>query len=361
MPLDPLPPPPPHAAQSPSLQDLHKAIHAVKLPKSNISRTCLVPLEDWKTIRSLVAALLQIPSPPANSDTSDGISSLSSKLDALVARLDSIAPQNPQTSPTSGPLPPKSYASVAALPSATSPAHSHAPRNTTCDITLTPKDRRHKAFANETHHAIQQQLNAFISGSARLNEYAEVPFVRAAAKHHNGDVRLTLQSTHAARLLSAEADYWLPAFSSLLCLRTPTFPVVMHRVPTDFEVGGGALDGEDEQDNDILHITEANKAHVGFGDLNRVHWIGRRTGDDLRKVKKHSSLVLHFTSPEAANKCIEHRLALHGHLHRTEKYREVLLTTSSDKELLCFHVGGWNGRNIVSHQGKDNAQGLIIY
>ncbi|KAJ7181939.1 hypothetical protein C8R46DRAFT_1313652 [Mycena filopes] len=220
MPLDPLPPPPPHAAQSPSLQDLHKAIH--KLLKSNIAKTYLVPLEDWKTICSLVAALLQIPSPPANSDTSDGISSLSSKLDALAARLDSIAPQNPQTSPTSGPLPPKSYASVAALPSATLPRTTYC--NTTCDITLTPKDRRHKAFANETHHAIQQQLSAFISGSARLNEYAEVPFVRAAVKHHNGDVRLTLQSTHAARLLSAEADYWLPAFSSLLCLRTPTFP-----------------------------------------------------------------------------------------------------------------------------------------
>ncbi|KAJ7210656.1 hypothetical protein C8J57DRAFT_989888, partial [Mycena rebaudengoi] len=320
MPPDLLQPPQPQAAYPPSLQDLHKAIHSVKLPKSNTAKSCSVPLDDWNTIRSLVAALVQIPRPPANSDTSDGISSLSSKLDALAAKLDSISPQNPQTTSTSGSLPSKSYASVAASPSATSLAHSHAPRNTSCDITLTPKDRRNKAFVNETHHAMQQQLNAFITGSSRLNEYTEVPFVRATAKYRNGDVRLTLQSSHAAVLLMEEADHWLPAFSSLLRLRTPTFPVVMHRVSTDFNVGSGVLDGEDEWENDIAELVRANETHMLVGDLTRVHWIGRRTINDLRKVKQHSSLVLHFTSAESANKCIVHRLALHGHLHRTEKY-----------------------------------------
>ncbi|KAJ7870530.1 hypothetical protein B0H13DRAFT_2552603, partial [Mycena leptocephala] len=46
----------------------------------------------------------------------------------------------------------------------------------------------------------------------------------------------------------------------------------------------------------------------------------RQTGEDLQKAKQHSSLVLHFTSAESANRCIMHKLALRGHLHRTEKY-----------------------------------------
>ncbi|KAJ7433392.1 hypothetical protein B0H11DRAFT_1939528 [Mycena galericulata] len=174
--------------------------------------------------------------PPANSDTSARISSLYTKLDALASKLNSI--QIPQTTPTSGSIPSKSYASVVSHPvGATSSAH--APRVISCDIILTPKDRQNKVFTNNTHHAIQQQLNAFITGSSWLNEYKQVPFVRATTKYCNGNICIIFQLSHAAALLTEEADHWLPAFSSLLQLCIPTFPVVMHCVSTDFNVGSG--------------------------------------------------------------------------------------------------------------------------
>ncbi|KAJ6624198.1 hypothetical protein B0H10DRAFT_2212928 [Mycena sp. CBHHK59/15] len=294
MPVDPLPPPQPQAAHPPTLQDLHKVIYSIKLPKSTTAKSCSVPLDDWNTIRSLVATLLQKPGTPANPDTSARISSLSTKLDALASKLDSISSQIPQSTPTSGSIPPKTYASAAASHPATSLAH-HAPRDTSRDVILTPKDRRNKVFANETHHAIQQQLNTFITGSSRMNEYFEVPFVRAAAKYRNGDIRLTLQSSSAADLLMEEADHWLPAFSSLLQLRIPSFPVVMHRVPTDFNVGSGLPDSEE---NDVAELVKANRIHMHAGDLAKVHWIGRRPSDVLQKAKLHSSLVLHFTNAD---------------------------------------------------------------
>ncbi|KAJ6571044.1 hypothetical protein B0H10DRAFT_2352141 [Mycena sp. CBHHK59/15] len=158
--LDPLPPPQPPAANPPTPQDLHKAIHDVTLPKSKTAKTCSVPIDDWNTIRALAASLLLNPSLSADSAR---ISSLSTKLDALASKLDFISTQNPQTTPTFGP-PPKSYASVAAKHPATS-LITRIPRDTSREITLTPKDRRTKAFANDTHHAIQQQLNALISES----------------------------------------------------------------------------------------------------------------------------------------------------------------------------------------------------
>ncbi|KAJ7807066.1 hypothetical protein B0H14DRAFT_2381521 [Mycena olivaceomarginata] len=55
-------------------------------------------------------------------------------------------------------------------------------------------------------------------------------------------------------------------------------------------------------------------------DVARVQWIGRRSVDELRTAKRHSSLVIHFRNAEAANRAITFGLALGGHLHRTEKY-----------------------------------------
>ncbi|KAJ7851409.1 hypothetical protein B0H14DRAFT_3661284 [Mycena olivaceomarginata] len=157
------------------------------------------------------------------------------------------------------------------------------------DITLTPKDRRTKAFANETHHAIQKQLNVFVTESPRLNEYVEMPLVRAVAKYRNGDIRLTFHSAWAASLLTSEADHWLPVFSSLLQLRAPTFPVVMHRVSTSFELGTGLPNGDDnsERDNNIVELVDANK--MRSWDVARVQWISRRPVDELRTAKRHSS------------------------------------------------------------------------
>ncbi|KAJ7728906.1 hypothetical protein B0H16DRAFT_233196 [Mycena metata] len=310
MPLDPLPPPPPQVAQPPTLHDLYKAIYSVEVPKSNTATSCSVPLDNWNVIRSLAAALLQKPETPADLDTS-----ISTKLDALASKLDSISSQIPQPTPTSGSILHKTYTSVAASHPAT-----YTARERSCDVILTPKDRLNKVFTIETPHAIQQQLNTVIMGSPRLNKHTQVPFVRATAKHRNGDIRLTLQSSHAAALLMEEVDHWLPTFSSLLQLRTLTFPIIMHRVPTSFNIGSGLPSHADEWESDIAVLVKANETYMNTGDLARVHWISRQTSDELRKAKQHSSLVLHFKSADAANKCITHKLALYGHLHRTEKY-----------------------------------------
>ncbi|KAJ7929488.1 hypothetical protein B0H13DRAFT_1596226 [Mycena leptocephala] len=64
-------------------------------------------------------------------------------------------------------------------------------------------------------------------------------------------------------------------------------------------------------------------------DVARVQWIGRRSADELRTAKRHSSLVVHFRNAEAANRAITFGLALGGHLHRTEKY--------SPQPVQCFN------------------------
>ncbi|KAJ6623330.1 hypothetical protein B0H10DRAFT_1725190, partial [Mycena sp. CBHHK59/15] len=344
MPLDPQPPPPPNKAPRATIQNLHKAIYDIKLPKSTSAKSCSVPLEDWNTIRSLAASLVQQPGHSANSDSAR-ISSLSTKLDSLASKLDTLAQTvtvtqrdcRVLTTPTPGSTSSKSYASVAASHPATS-APSHVPRDTTCDILLTPRDRQNKAFSTETHFAIQQQFNAlmvrlglkYTPAWAEGQEVDAVPSARAVAKYRKGDIRLTVQSSAEVDYLRRNTDSWLPAFSSQLELRSPTFAVVMHRVPTDFEIGTGVYDFDtDRWENDVNELADANAGHLEADYLARAHWIGRKSSDQVRKLKKHSSLVLHFTSARAANQCIVNKLALHGHLHRTEKYRP--------QPLQCFH------------------------
>ncbi|KAJ6608904.1 hypothetical protein B0H10DRAFT_1651915, partial [Mycena sp. CBHHK59/15] len=355
MPLDPQPPPLPNKAPRATIQNLHKAIYDIKLPKSTSAKSCSVPLEDWNTIRSLAASLVQQPGNSANSDSAR-ISSLSTKLDSLASKLDTLASQIPQTTPTPGskrraisgsrnlicprdctPLAWQHFLQILRFCRATS-APSHVPHDTTCDILLTPRDRQNKAFSTETHFAIQQQFNAlmvrlglkYTPAWAEGQEVDAVPSARAVAKYRNSDIRLTVQSSAEVDYLRRHTDSWLPAFSSQLELRSPTFAVVMHRVPTDFEIGTTVYDFDtDRWENDVNELADANAGHLEADYLARVHWIGRKSSDQVRKLKKHSSLVLHFTSARAANQCIVNKLALHGHLHHTEKYRP--------QPLQCFH------------------------
>ncbi|KAJ6624006.1 hypothetical protein B0H10DRAFT_2213057 [Mycena sp. CBHHK59/15] len=149
-----------------------------------------------------------------------------------------------------------------------SAVRSRVPHDTSRDIILTPKDRRNKVLANKTHHAIQQQLNTFVTESRRLNQYSDMPLVRAVTKYRNGDIHLTFHSTWAASVLTEEAEHWLPVFSSFLQLRAPTFPIVMHRVSTDFEVGTGLPNDDDsERDNNIAELVRCqHNAELGFGE-----------------------------------------------------------------------------------------------
>ncbi|KAJ7204926.1 hypothetical protein B0H12DRAFT_1004539, partial [Mycena haematopus] len=312
MPLDLVPPSAPRALPSATIQNLHKLIYAVKLPKTTNAKSCTVPLADWNTIRALAAALVQ--QPAANSNTSR-IESLTSKLDTLMSRIESLPTMSTQTPPVSTSPTDKTYAAVAASFPATSLAPSHATRDTSFDLVLTPKDRLHRAFANETHFAIQQQFNALMT---RM-EFDSTPSARAVAKFRNGDVRLTLARVSDVTLLQEHSDVWLPAFSSLLKLHSPSYAIVMHRVPTDFEVGNGVfVEDDDSWENDIRELVQANE--IDSESLVQVHWIGRQSSEQVRKTKKFSSLVLHFSDPSVANYFLTTRLALHGHLHRTEKY-----------------------------------------
>ncbi|KAJ7756654.1 hypothetical protein B0H16DRAFT_1721717 [Mycena metata] len=150
-------------------------------------------------------------------------------------------------------------------------------------------------------------------------EFGSTPSACAVAKIRNGDIRLTVAEASDVNLLREHSEAWLPAFSSLLKLHSPSYAIVMHRVPTDFEVGKGVFTEDDDSwENDIRELGEANE--IESGTLVRVHWIGRRSSEQVRKTKKFLSLVLHFNDPSVANYFLANRLALHGHLHRTEKY-----------------------------------------
>ena len=312
MPLEPQPPPlaPPSALLT-TLTILHKLIFDIQLPKTKSAKTCAVPLDTLNTLRSLSATLVKHPAPSAS-----GLAQLSSKIDTLTSKLDSLPHLKPlyaSVTHSASPTPTQTHP----LPAFTNATAAHArsaavaPRNTSLDLTLTPKDRRSPAFPNQSPSDILVQFNTLM---VSLDYPYGEGMGHAVAKHRNGNIRLVLSNSDALEHLQANLDQWIPAFSTLLSAQQLAYAIVVHRVPTTFN--------PDVNGPDVECLIKENDAWIYQDNpFTRTHWISRRPPDQLRAMKAHSSLVLHCISAEQADALMKGRIAIEGTLHHTEKYR----------------------------------------
>ncbi|KAI5833774.1 hypothetical protein K523DRAFT_100936 [Schizophyllum commune Tattone D] len=340
MALDPQPPPSASAPSRPTPATLYQLILDVPQPKTKTAKTCQIPIATWNLIRSLATALGQQPASPDN----DAITSLTNKIDALSARI--------ETSLTNSP-PKPTYSTVAALPPrakiastkgsvAATTDHTPAPRATDADVLLVPIDRRRPPFQTDAPAAIRSQCNTLLRSLSITypdpTTGAPVhPSVRAVAKLRNGNIRLTAQSAAEARLLDDRSTVWLPSFSTNLHVHFPTYPIVLHRVPTRLNLIYNANSNEEiDMDSDLAKLfLENDAAAPGLIEaLSSVHWLSQQSIDQLRATKPYASLVVHLASEEIANACIENQLAWEGTFLRTEKYRSRPIQCYN-----CFQFG----------------------
>jgi hypothetical protein len=158
MPVNPEPPSSSKTLPRATIQSLHKLIYDISLPKSSVAKQCSVPLETIHAIRHVVSQLVQ---PPATSSSNDSrLDKLSSKIDALTAKFETnpsyaSVVQSSSTASSSSQSPPHTTRKL--------PTLSSAPRDTSCDLTLCPKDRRSPAFASETCLDILTQFNQHVN------------------------------------------------------------------------------------------------------------------------------------------------------------------------------------------------------
>ena len=139
------------------------------------------------------------------------------------------------------------------------------------------------------------------------------PNIQAAGRHHSGNIWLQCATEADRDFLIQNTSKWIPTFSPRLKLSIPTYPVIIHGFPTEFDP---SRDSED-----ISNLLDCNSDLILHPSaLQHAEFISRRSLDTIRATKTHSSLILYFTDLDIANNCINKQIVYDGSMYRTAKF-----------------------------------------
>jgi hypothetical protein len=236
MPLPPQLPTLQHKPPLATIQNLHKLIYEIPLPKTPNAKQCTIPLNTIHDLCSIAAILVQQNLRPQNlghsgseADTST-LKAISSQLEALTTKINTLS------SPYTPPPPSRTFADILKTPAPVESANTAAlaayplrpQRNTKCDLVLSPINSQSPAFQSVTPANIKAQFNTLLEKLQLCEDWETQPSAAAIAKHRNSNICITLQTPDEAKQLQEAHTEWLPAFSPLLQLRTPSFAVIIH-------------------------------------------------------------------------------------------------------------------------------------
>ncbi|KAI1783803.1 hypothetical protein LXA43DRAFT_1102093 [Ganoderma leucocontextum] len=290
-------------------------LSSVAVPKSKTAKNVSVPLATFKSLLDVTAAAL-------NS------ARLDSPFATLCTKIDSLAAQFAESQKKA-----LSYAQVAASKSALdskpsvppSSAHlsiptrePHPPRY---DFILRQLDYKNPALARNTPADIQRTLNDIL---IRVNDnihHNRPPLrVRAVAKLRNGNIRIMWHNQDERDNARTNYEEWLPELSPNLEVFYSSYRVVVHGVPTTFELDDDACRKKAAKTivRENSYLGEESWAEDVLDD---VRWMSRHSNH--RSSKSHSSMILFFTEPEPANLAIKNGIAIEGRLLRAERFRSL--------------------------------------
>ncbi|KIJ39527.1 hypothetical protein M422DRAFT_174996 [Sphaerobolus stellatus SS14] len=139
------------------------------------------------------------------------------------------------------------------------------------------------------------------------------PNIRAAGRHRSGDIWLQCATEEDRDFLIKNAPTWLPEFSPGLRLSIPTYPVVIHGFPTEFDPS--------RDSDDISNLLKCNEDIISHpSSLQHAEFISCKNPENIQSTKTHSSLILYLTDLAIANKCIDKQIVSDGNMYRTAKF-----------------------------------------
>ena len=133
-----------------------------------------------------------------------------------------------------------------------------------------------------------------------------MPYIRAVGRHCSGDIWITTDTEVGRNVLVEAMDRWLPKLSDGLQYFWKTYPVLIHGVPTSFDMSCDSEDINELLIGDNMDIITHPAALQSAKFLDNTH--------SRMHQKAHGSLVVHFSDATIANTCINHHIALYGGL-----------------------------------------------
>lgn len=288
---------------------------------------------DWNTLTSLIEQVVLMTQ--RESHLLDKISTLSNNITSLQTTFDSqlTSIEESLAEPPPVPNPPQflySDAVKSATQPTTMPQQAREPRNPRpghnpeLELTLVQANPSQPVFSTTHFPELKTKIECILT-SAGIERTAGEPMpIHTISWHPSKDLIIALHSKEDAHILRSRAPTWVPALSPQLSLRRPLFPVICHRIPTDFEPT--STEG----------LTELKMAAAGgLASLEKAVWANpKKLTPDNGPPKVNSSIIIYLADPIEVNNIIRFGLPFRATQHPAEKSRRSLIQCHN-----CQHFG----------------------
>jgi hypothetical protein len=279
---------------------------------------------DWNAIVALADQALKL----SQQDTrmADTIASIATNLTSLQAtfeaRISSVETHIQECLPT--PSTPATYAQAlksghphpsSAPPTAQDSRNPRPGRNPVLELTLVQSDPKQPVFTSTLFPELKSKIERILAESGIERQAGQPIAVRTISRHPSKDLIITLHSKEDASTLRSTAQRWVPRLSPLLSLRTSLYPVICHRIPTDFDPTTPEA------------IAELKASAAGQLDsLAKVVWANPKiVHPEHGPSKTASSIIIYTADPVQANNIIRNGLPFRATQHPAEKSRRSLI------------------------------------
>lgn len=151
---------------------------------------------------------------------------------------------------------------------------------------------------------LSARINKALASACLMADRSVFKIRATSVNQRSGEITVQLHKAEEAAFASEGESLWLPSVNPGLKLKVKTFPIIVHGIPTLFDITRKPAVAEFQNDN-----PEA------LSSLQSINWANQAS---IKEGKPFSSIIIHLSNPNEANFAIRNKLAFQSVLKLAE-------------------------------------------